>query len=68
MQSKWRNRMKKSPRNVSAVLLDLMFGEPLPVPDVVVDDSAEAWQRWLNAVADQEAQVEFEETRPQPAR
>ena len=65
MQLKWRNRMKKSPRNVSTVLLDLVFGEPLPVPEVVVDDSAEAWQRWLNAVADQEAQVEFEPTRPQ---
>jgi hypothetical protein len=56
--------MKAAPRNVSTAVLDFMFGEPLPVPDVVVEDSAEAWQRWLNAVADQEAVVEFEPTHP----
>jgi len=65
MQLKWRERVQSTPRNVSAVLLDFVFGDPLPVPEVVVEDSAEAWQRWLNAVADQEAIVEFEPTQPQ---
>ncbi len=57
--------MKTAPRTVSATVLDFMFGEPLPVPEVVVEDSAEAWQQWLNAVADQKAVVDFEPTQPQ---
>lgn len=51
-------------RNVSTAVPDFAFGEPLPVPEVVVEDSAEAWQQWLHAVADQEAEVEFEPTQP----
>lgn len=60
----WRKRNTAPPRDVSTVVLDLVFGQPLPVPEVVVEDSAEAWQQWLNAVADQEAAVDFEPTQP----
>jgi hypothetical protein len=60
----WRKRHAAPPRDVSTVVLDLVFGQPLPVPEVVVEDSAEAWQQWLNAAADQEATVDFEPTQP----
>lgn len=60
----WQKRKASPPRDVSTVVLDLVFGQPLPVPEVVVEDSAEAWQQWLNAVADQEATVDFEPTQP----
>lgn len=58
----WQKRKTSPPSDVSTVVLDLVFGQPLPVPEVVVEDSAEAWQQWLNAVADQEAPVDFEPT------
>lgn len=60
----WRKRTPTPSRTVSTAVLDFVFGEPLPVPDVVVEDSAEAWQQWLNAVADQEEMVDFEPTQP----
>jgi hypothetical protein len=60
----WRKQTTAPPRDVSTVVLDVVFGQPLPVPEVVVQDSAEAWQEWLNAVADQEAAVDFEPTQP----
>lgn len=58
-------------RSVSAVLLDFVFGEPLPQPEVVEHDSEQAWQEWLHAKARQDAVVEFEDTEPMtvaPAR
>ncbi len=56
--------METQPRSVSTVLLDFVFGEPLPQPQVIEHDSEGAWQVWLNAMADQEAVVEFEDTEP----
>ncbi len=56
--------METQPRSVSAVLLDFVFGEPLPQPQVIEENSESAWQAWLNAMADQEAVVEFEDTEP----
>jgi hypothetical protein len=49
---------------VSAVLLDFVFGEPLPQPEVVEQDSEQAWQEWLDAKARQEDVIEFEDTHP----
>jgi|GEM_PF-2451324 len=60
----WQKRKASPPRDVSTVVPDLVFGQPLPLPEMVVEDSAEAWQQWLNAVADQEAAVDFERTQP----
>lgn len=57
--------MKKS-GSAMAQLPGVTLGEPLSVPEVVEEDSEILWQRWLNAVADMEAVVEFEPTRPQP--
>ena len=51
-------------RKVSTVLLDFVFGEPLPVPEVIEDDTASAWQTWPYAVANRDASQEFETTRP----
>jgi len=64
MERKWRFSNRKQARSVSAVLLDFVFGESLPQPDVVERDDEMAWQDWLNAMADQEAVIEFEDTRP----
>jgi len=36
----------------------------LPQPSVHERDDEQAWQDWLNAVADQEAVIEFEDTQP----
>ncbi len=49
-------------RKVSTVLLDFVFGEPLP--EVIGDDTASAWQTWLGAVANRDVSQEFETTRP----
>jgi len=56
--------MKDQARYVSTVLLDFVFGEPLPQPEVVEDDTEKAWQEWLDAIADQQAGATFEDTRP----
>jgi len=61
---KWRKKMQTPSRKVSTVLLDFVFGEPLPVPEVIEDDTASAWQNWLDAVARQETSLDFEPTMP----
>jgi len=58
--------MNTQTRSISTVLLDFVFGEPLPQPVVIEEDTAEAWQKWLNAVSDLECVVEFEPTKPMP--
>lgn len=58
----WRSKDKTQARSVSEALLDFVFGEPLPQPEVVERDDETAWQDWLNAMADQEAVIEFEDT------
>lgn len=35
---------------VSNVLLDFIFGEPIPQPEVIEQDTEKAWQAWLDAV------------------
>ena len=64
MTNKWRPGTNPPGRSVSAVLLDFVFGEPLPQPEVVEHDSEQAWQEWLDAKATQEAVSEFEDTVP----
>ena len=66
MAIKWRSTEKNQGRGVSALLLDFVFGDPMPQPEVVVRDDEPAWQDWLNALADQQAVVAFEDTRPTP--
>lgn len=62
MPNKWRSTSNTPGRSVSAVLLDFVFGEPMPQPEMVEHDSEQAWQEWLQAKAGQEAVVEFEDT------
>lgn len=64
MTNKWRPGTNQPSRGVSAVLLDFVFGEPLPQPEVVEHDSEQAWQEWLDAKARQEIVIEFEDTVP----
>ncbi len=66
MNNKWRSGAKPPGRGVSAVLLDFVFGEPVPQPEVIEHDSEQAWQEWLDARAKQEMVVEFEDTQPMP--
>ena len=56
--------METRARNVSTILLDFVFGEPIPQPEVIEASTEEAWQQWLNAMADKEAVIEFEDTKP----
>ncbi len=58
---------KAGGRSVSAVLLDLVFGEPVPQPEVTEHDDEQGWQHWLDAKARQEAVVDFEDTQPMAA-
>lgn len=51
-------------RSVTEVLLDFVFGEPLPQPEVVEHDDEKGWQAWLDAKSQQEIVPEFEDTRP----
>lgn len=55
---------KPAARSVSAVLLDFVFGEPMPQPDVVEQDNEQAWQEWLDAKARQDRAADFEDTQP----
>lgn len=64
MPNKGKSTNHSPERSVSAVLLDFVFGEPVPQPEVVEHDSEQAWQEWLDAKARQEAVVEFEDTVP----
>ena len=58
--------MEAPARTVSTVLLDFVFGEPLPAPEVIEQDTEQAWQEWLDVMADNAAQDGFEPTRPMP--
>ncbi|MEO8545306.1 MAG: hypothetical protein ABI434_17110 [Burkholderiaceae bacterium] len=42
------NKAKK----VSSVLLDFVFGEPVPQLEVTLQDTEHAWQDWLEATAE----------------
>ena len=64
MASKRQSDDQTPSRSVSAKLLDLVFGEPLPQPVVQERNDEQDWQDWLAAIADREAVVEFEDTQP----
>lgn len=54
-------------KKVSTVLLDFVFGEPIPQPVVIEQDTEQAWQEWLDATTERDArhnQDAFERTRP----
>ncbi len=40
---------------VSNVLLDFIFGEPIPQPEVIEQDTEKAWQAWLDAIRNRDA-------------
>ena len=40
---------------VSNVLLDFIFGEPIPQPEVIEQDTEKAWQAWLDAITARDA-------------
>ena len=40
---------------VSNVLLDFIFGEPIPQPEVIEQDTEQAWQAWLDAMIARDA-------------
>ena len=40
---------------VSNVLLDFIFGEPIPQPEVIEQDTEKAWQAWLDAIVARDA-------------
>lgn len=66
MQSKQRTTEKSKARNVSAVLLDFVFGEPMPQPEVIERNDEQAWEAWLAARKHQDTVVDFEDTQPTP--
>ena len=40
---------------VSNVLLDFIFGEPIPQPEVIEQDTEKAWQAWLDVISARDA-------------
>lgn len=51
-------------RTVSTVVLDFVFGAPMPEPEVLEKDTEQAWQDWLDAMAERSTGDAFENTRP----
>jgi hypothetical protein len=64
MQSKLGTTQKTKSRSVSVLLLDFVFGEPLPQPEVNERNDEQGWQAWLAACKHQETVVDFEDTVP----
>jgi hypothetical protein len=58
MRMNVREIMSEKARKVSNVLLDFVFGEPIPQPEVVTQDTEQAWQAWLDAMTAQENEKE----------
>lgn len=59
--------MNTKAKRVSTVLLDFVFGEPIPQPVVIEQDTEQAWQEWLDAITERDAQHDkdsFERTVP----
>lgn len=59
--------MNVKAKNVSTVLLDFVFGEPIPQPVVIEQDTEQAWQQWLDATTERDTQHNkdaFERTMP----
>lgn len=50
--------MNNKTHKVSNVLLDFIFGEPIPQPEVIEQDTEKAWQAWLDAVTARDATVD----------
>lgn len=48
--------MNMRAKRVSTVLLDFVFGEPIPQPVVIEQDTERAWQEWLDATTERDAQ------------
>ena len=64
MQSKQGTTDKSVVRSASTVLLDFVFGEPLPQPEVTERNDEQGWLAWLAAKKHQDTVVDFEDTRP----
>lgn len=47
--------MTNKNHKVSNVLLDFIFGEPIPQPEVIEQDTEQAWQAWLAAMIARDA-------------
>lgn len=47
--------MNNKTHKVSTVLLDFIFGEPIAQPEVIEQDTEQAWQAWLDAMTARDA-------------
>ncbi len=59
--------MNTKAKKVSTVLLDFVFGEPIPQPVVIEQDTEQAWQEWLDAMTERDIELNkdsFERTVP----
>ena len=45
-------------------LVDYIFGDPIPVPEVIEDDPVSSWQKWEEAVKELDEIIEFRVTQP----
>ncbi|HQX61457.1 MAG: hypothetical protein KBF63_15270 [Rhodoferax sp.] len=49
--------MNTKAKKVSTVLLDFVFGEPIPQPVVIEQDTEQAWQEWLDAMTERDIEL-----------
>ena len=49
--------MNTKAKQVSTVLLDFVFGEPIPQPVVIEQDTEQAWQEWLDAMTERDIEL-----------
>ena len=64
MRWKRKKRTDALDKTVSTIVLDLVFGEPLPKPEVVELETEQAWQDWLDSMADRAVDDGFVTTQP----
>ena len=49
--------MNTKAKKVSTVLLDFVFGEPIPQQVVIEQDTEQAWQEWLDAMTERDIEL-----------
>ena len=49
--------MNTKAKKVSTVLLYFVFGEPIPQPVVIEQDTEQAWQEWLDAMTERDIEL-----------
>ena len=56
--------MSATIKSLLSDLVDYIFGDPIPAPEVIEDDPVSSWQKWEEAVKEMDDLIEFRLTQP----